>query len=195
MPCWMMENLQVKDGDMVTVEPIDLPKATSVKLKISSEEFLQRYDPKPTLEARFVHFTCLTEGDKLKVNVNGGVHEMTVIQTRPDSAVCIVNCDLNVEFELPSHFDKGSNMGSRLNTQIGTGRRLDGEQLAEGEDDSHMEIDSGVEDKGRGGSPDLAFSPGKIIFDREIDANNKIEQDENIVKGWSPFCGEPRTLT
>ena len=195
MPCWMMENLQVKDGNMVTVEPIELPKATSVKLKISSEEFLQRYDPKPTLEARFVHFTCLTEGDKLKVNINGGVHEMTVIQTRPDSAVCIVNCDLNVEFELPSHFDKGSNMGSRLNTQIGTGRRLDGEQLAEGEADSHMEIDSGAEDKGRGGSPDLAFSPGKIIFNREFDANNKIEQDENIVKGWSPFCGEPRTLT
>ena len=195
MPCWMMENLQVKDGNIVTVEPIELPKATSVKLKISSEEFLQKYDPKPTLEARFVHFTCLTEGDKLKVNVNGGVHEMTVIQTQPDSAVCIVNCDLNVVFELPSHFDKGSNIGSRLKTQIDNGRRLDGKQLTEGEADSHMEIDRGVEDMGRGGSPDLAFSPGKIRFDREIHANNKIDQDENIVEGWSPFCGEPRSLT
>ena len=93
-----------------------------------------------------------------------------------------------------SHFDKGSNMGSRLNTQIGIGRRLDGEQLAEGEADSHMEIDSGAEDKGRGGSPDLAFSPGKIRFDRETDANNKIEKDEDMDEDWYPFCGEPRTL-
>ena len=165
MPCWMMENLQVKDGNIVTVESIELPKATAVKLKISSEEFLQRYDPKPTLEARFVHFTCLTEGDKLKVNINGGVHEMTVIQTRPDSAVCIVNCDLNVEFE--------------LSTEAG----------------NHMEIDSEMKDKVRGGTPDLAFSPGKIRFDRETDANNKIEKDEDMDEDWYPFCGEPRTLT
>jgi len=165
MPSWMMDNLQVKDGNIVTVESIELPKATTVKLKISSEEFLQRYDPKPTLEARFVHFNCLTEGDMLKIHVNGGVHEMSVIQTQPDSAVCITNCDLNVEFELP--------------TEAG----------------NLMEIDSEVEDKGRGGIPDFAFSPGKIRFDRETDANNKIEKDENMDEDWYPFCGEPRTLT
>ena len=176
MPCWMMENLQVKDGNIVTVESIELPKATSVNLK-TSQEFLERYDAKPTLEARFVHFTCLTEGDKLKVHVNGGMHKMTVIETQPDSAVCIVNCDLNVDFELPSHLDQGSNVRSHLDTQIGTGRRLDGKQLAEA--DNHMEIDSEVEDKERGRTPDLDFSPGSIRFERETVAN-KTEQDENM---------------
>ena len=177
MPRWMMENIQVKDGNIVTVESVELPKATSVILK-ASEEFLQRYDPKPTLEARFVHFTCLTEGDKLKVHVNGGVHEMTVIETQPDSAVCIVDCDLNVEFERPAPFSQGSGSRSRLDTQIGIGRRLDGKQVAEA--DNHMEIDDEVREKGRGAIPDLAFSPGNITFDRGTDANNIIEQDEKM---------------
>ena len=193
MPTWMMENLKVEEGDNVTVESVKLPKATMVKLKTSSAEFLERYDPKPMLEARFIHFTCLTEGDRVSVLVNGGVHQMTVIQTQPESAVCIIDCDLNVEFESLAAFDQGSNTGLPLfNRRIGIGRRLDGKQPDVAA--NHMEIDNEEEGKGRGGVPDITFSPGTIRFQREPDANNKKGQDENTDEGWSPFCGEPNKL-
>ena len=189
MPTWMMENLEVEEGNIVTVESVKLPKATTVKLKTSSAEFLQRYDPKPMLEARFVHFTCLTEGDKVSVLVKGGVHQMTVIQTQPESAVCIIDCDLNVEFEFPTAFDKGSNTGSPLpDRRIGIGKRLDGKQSDEADND--MEIDREIEYEGRGGGPDLAFIPGNIRFQRKTDAKNKIEHNED----WTPFCGIGRRL-
>merc|ERR1740128_854828 len=135
-----MENLKVEEGDNVMVESVKLPKATMVKLKTSSAEFLERYDPKPMLEARFIHFTCLTEGDRVSVLVNGGVHQMTVIQTQPESAVCIIDCDLNVEFESLAALDQGSNTGLPLfNRRIGIGRRLDGKKPDVA--DNHMEID------------------------------------------------------
>ena len=192
MPTWMMENLEVEEGNIVTVESVKLPKATTVKLKTSSAEFLQRYDPKPMLEARFVHFTCLTEGDKVSVLVKGGVHQMTVIQTQPESAVCIIDCDLNVEFESPASFDKGSNTGSPLlDRRIGIGKRLDGKQPDMA--DIPMEIDSDIEDKGRGGGPDLAFSPGNIRFQRESGANKKEQTEKNDVD-LTPFCGIGRRL-
>ena len=194
MPTWMMENLKVEEGDNVTVESVKLPKATMVKLKTSSDEFLERYDPKPMLEARFVHFTCLTEGDTVCVLVNGGVHQMTVIQTQPESAVCIIDCDLNVEFDSPASFDQGANTGSpMLDRRIGIGRRLDGKQPDVAE--NHMEIDNEEEGKGKDGLPDFTFSPGNIRFQREVHANNKKEQDEKTDEDWSPFCGEPNKLT
>ena len=49
---------------------------------------------------------------------------------------------------------------------------------------------SWLEDKSRarGAIPDSAFSPGKIRFYRETDANIKIQQDENMdEEDWSPF--------
>ena len=194
MPTWMMESLKVAEGNIVTIESIELPKATRVKLKMSSDEFLQRYDPKPTLEAKFAHFTCLTEGDKLSVHVNGGVYKMTVIQTEPGSAVCIVDCDLNVEFdELPGSLEKGSNRGSPYVKHIGIGRRLDEKQLDKA---GKTEIDwaCDVNEKGRGSFPDLSFTPGNIRFERETEANNKIKKSEKNGSDWSPFCGEPRSL-
>ena len=168
---------------MVLVESIELPRAISVRLKTSSEEFLQRYDPKPMLEARFVHFTCLTEGDTVGVHVKGGVHHMKVIKTVPESAVCIVNCDLNVEFE-PLAAQYPSRLG-----QLGIGKRLDGGLL-----DEDMEVDEALEDRCRDMGPDFIFSPGNLTFKREIEEERVIQNKEIYDEDWSPFCGRGRTL-
>ena len=183
MPIWMMHNLSVEEGNIVLVESIELPRAISVRLKTSSEEFLQRYDPKPMLEARLVHFTCLTEGDTVGVHVKGGVHHMKVIKTMPESAVCIVNCDLNVEFE-PLAAQYPSGLG-----QLGIGRRLDGGLL-----DEDMEVDEALEDRCRDVGPDFIFSPGNLTFKREIEEERVIQNKEIYDEDWSPFCGRGRTL-
>ena len=183
MPIWMMHNLSVEEGNIVLVESIELPRAISVRLKTSSEEFLQRYNPKPMLEARLVHFTCLTEGDTVGVHVKGGVHHMKVIKTVPESAVCIVNCDLNVEFE-PLAAQYPSRLG-----QLGIGRRLDGGLL-----DEDMEVDEALEDRCRDMGPDFIFSPGNLTFKREIEEERVIQNKEIYDEDWSPFCGRGRTL-
>lgn len=101
LPYWMMENLLLTEGDLVTVESISLPVAQFSKFQPHSIDFLDITNPKAVLENALRNFACLTTGDVIAIKYNKKVYELCVLETKPGSAVSIIECDMNVEFEAP----------------------------------------------------------------------------------------------
>ena len=120
MPPW--QNLMLETGGLVTVESATLPVATYSKFQPLSKDFLDLTNPKvhltpsstnltnstlipssPTqavLEMRLRHFACLSKGDIVAINYNNKVYELNVMETKPAAAVSIIECDMNVDFEV-----------------------------------------------------------------------------------------------
>lgn len=75
-----------------------LPKCTSVSLKVPVSAFEVFPDFRVFLESSFrQQYATLTTGDEL---LAGGVVPMVVASTQPDSAVCIVDSDVNLDLVL-----------------------------------------------------------------------------------------------
>ena len=108
-------------GGLVTVESATLPVATyskfqplskvrsiamhwqswSFKIKIDpNQDFLDLTNPKAVLEMRLRHFACLSKGDIVAINYNNKIYELNVMETKPAAAVSIIECDMNVDFEV-----------------------------------------------------------------------------------------------
>ena len=49
---------------------------------------------------RLRHFACLSKGDIVAINYNNKVYELNVMETKPAAAVSIIECDMNVDFEV-----------------------------------------------------------------------------------------------
>lgn len=96
IPLWMMLNLLIDEGDLITIETVQLPRATYCKLQPQSKDFLDITNQKAALENFLRNFGCLTTGDLLNMEYNGKVHGFRVMETKPEDAVGIIDCDMNV---------------------------------------------------------------------------------------------------
>eukprot|EP01024_Parvocaulis_polyphysoides_P049452 TRINITY_DN4791_c1_g1_i9.p1 TRINITY_DN4791_c1_g1~~TRINITY_DN4791_c1_g1_i9.p1 ORF type:complete len:337 (-),score=68.76 TRINITY_DN4791_c1_g1_i9:125-1135(-) len=155
MPYWMMQNLLLQEGDLVTLRNVSLPKGTYVKIQPHTQDFLDISNPKAVLEKTLRGYTCLTKGDTFVVNYNKKKYYIDVIETRPGEAVSVVETDCEVDFAQPKDYqppqqqqngqinqDTGQNQQNQQNEAddeddedddedkfqafVGTGRRLDG---------------------------------------------------------------------
>ncbi|KAG8049779.1 hypothetical protein GUJ93_ZPchr0009g876 [Zizania palustris] len=101
MPRWVMQNMHLEDGDVVRVKNASLPKGTYVKLQPHTSDFLDVANPKAILEKTLRSFTCLTTGDTIMVAYNNKQYYIDIVETKPASAVCIVETDCDVDFAPP----------------------------------------------------------------------------------------------
>lgn len=101
IPYWMMKNLFLEEGDLVTIENVSLPVASFSKFQPQSVEFLDITNPKAVLENCLRNFACLTTGDVIAISYNNKIYELLVLETKPGRAVTIIECDMNVSFSLP----------------------------------------------------------------------------------------------
>lgn len=101
LPYWLMQNLLVPEGGMITIRNANLPKGTFVKFQPQTSDFLNISNPKAVLEATLRGFTCLTEGDSIAINYNDRIYHIDVLQVAPGKAISIVDTDVNVEFAPP----------------------------------------------------------------------------------------------
>eukprot|EP00698_Gefionella_okellyi_P020061 TRINITY_DN624_c0_g2_i2.p1 TRINITY_DN624_c0_g2~~TRINITY_DN624_c0_g2_i2.p1 ORF type:complete len:545 (+),score=64.48 TRINITY_DN624_c0_g2_i2:1235-2869(+) len=99
LPQWIMRRLNVQDGSDVKVELVKLPRGTYVKFQPSGEFIRDVRDPKLLLEHVLRHFTTLSVGDILPLRHNARVYDLKVLELRPAAAVCILDTDLNVDFD------------------------------------------------------------------------------------------------
>lgn len=97
IPFWMMRNLLLEEGDLVTIDNISLPVATFSKFQPQSVDFLDITNPKAVLENCLRNFACLTTGDLVAINYNNKIYELCVLETKPGRAVTIIECDMNVK--------------------------------------------------------------------------------------------------
>ncbi|XP_071177901.1 ubiquitin recognition factor in ER-associated degradation protein 1-like [Mytilus edulis] len=101
IPNWMMRNLLLNEGDIVEVENIALKVATFTKFQPQSVDFLYITNPKDVLENMLRSFACLTKGDVIPIKYNEREYYLQVLETKPDDAISIIDCDMNVDMALP----------------------------------------------------------------------------------------------
>jgi ubiquitin fusion degradation protein 1 len=104
VPYWMMRNLDLSEGVIINVKNTSLSKATFVKFKPQSVDFLEISNPRVVLERALRKFTCLTVGDIIQINHSGLTYQLKVIELKPQPAVSIVETDCEVDFEEPEGY-------------------------------------------------------------------------------------------
>ncbi|GMS96190.1 hypothetical protein PENTCL1PPCAC_18365 [Pristionchus entomophagus] len=99
LPQWLMQQLRIDEGQIINIESASLEKATFARLKPQSLEFLQVTNMRAMLEVELRKFACLTENDRIAVRYNEQTLEFVVMELKPKNSVCIIECDVNLEFD------------------------------------------------------------------------------------------------
>jgi ubiquitin fusion degradation protein 1 len=101
IPHWMMQNLLIEEGQLITVTNVSLPKATFVKLQPQSVDFLEISNPRAVLEHALRNFSCVTLDDTIQIPYNNKNYHFTLKDVQPSPAACIIETDCNVDFDAP----------------------------------------------------------------------------------------------
>lgn len=101
IPFWMMQNLKIEEGTLITVTNVSLPKASFVKLQPQSVDFLEISNPRAVLEHALRNFSCVTIHDIIKIPYNDKNYLFELKEVRPSPAACIIETDCNVDFDAP----------------------------------------------------------------------------------------------
>uniref|UniRef100_H2ZHE4 Ubiquitin recognition factor in ER-associated degradation protein 1 n=1 Tax=Ciona savignyi TaxID=51511 RepID=H2ZHE4_CIOSA len=101
LPYWMMQNMLLGEGDLVQLENCTLPVATYARFQPQTMDFHDISNPKAVLENALRNFACLTKSDMIAIQYNSRQYELCVQEVRPENAVCIIECDVSLEFDAP----------------------------------------------------------------------------------------------
>jgi ubiquitin fusion degradation protein 1 len=101
IPFWMMQNLLIGEGSVITVTNVSLPKATFVKLQPQHVDFLEITNPRAVLEHALRNFSCVTKGDVICIPFNSKNYHFELKEVQPQDAACIIETDCNVDFDAP----------------------------------------------------------------------------------------------
>jgi ubiquitin fusion degradation protein 1 len=108
IPFWMMQNLLVQEGELLTVTNVSLPKASFVKLQPQHVDFLEISNPRAVLEHALRSFSCVTKGDVICVPFNNKNYFLEIKEVQPQDAACIIETDCNVDFDAPVGYKEPS---------------------------------------------------------------------------------------
>ncbi|KAK7262479.1 hypothetical protein RJT34_30053 [Clitoria ternatea] len=179
MPNWMMENLRVKEGDIVTLRSTSLAKGTFVKLQPHTKDFLDISNSKAVLETSLRHYSCLTTGDTIMIAYNNKNYFIDVVETKPFHAVSIIDTDCEVDFAQPLDYkepernmehpevddDLATKIAGTISPFTGSGRRLDGKP-------STQENESKSCNSTPSNSASSCRTSGKLVVGSDANASN-----------------------
>ncbi|WOG89156.1 hypothetical protein DCAR_0208392 [Daucus carota subsp. sativus] len=153
LPYWMMENMLLREGDIVNIKNASLSKGTFVKLQPHTKDFLDVSNPKAILETTLRSYSCLTTGDTIMVAYNNKKFYIDIVETKPSSAISIIETDCEVDFAPPLDYkepekplkasiskkrppedqaeEETDNKVPKFNAFTGSSRRLDGKPSTE----------------------------------------------------------------
>ena len=211
LPYWMMQNLLLSEGDLVHIENCTLPIASYARFQPQSIDFHDISNPKAVLENALRNFACLTKGDVIAIQYNNRQYELCVLEVRPKNAVCIIECDISLEFDAPvgyepekhsrvecDEIDVGSPVIKKaLEDYVkenagfaafnGTGERLDGKKKKNIKNQS-QEIDLTSLKRG---IPNYKWSFGTLTY---IRSNQPKKQQPETSNSFSAFTGKGQAL-
>ncbi|KAI0562711.1 Ubiquitin fusion degradation protein UFD1 [Gracilaria domingensis] len=220
VPYWLMQNLLVSEGGMITIRNANLPKGNFVKFQPQTSDFLKIFNPKAVLEATLRSFTCLTKGDSIAINYNNKVYYIDVLEVAPGEAISIIETDVNVEFAAPKDYvepeaTKPNNVPGRPNAGIKIGQsnsdpssrlkdRLEmlKKRMPVEEDSDSSDDDTAPQQPsfpGSGQTLKTSAKTGGLVFggpssNPTADDAAKIEEDDNEKKPFVAFGGQGRSL-
>lgn len=101
VPFWMMQNLLIEEGAVISVTNASLPKANFVKFQAQHVDFLEITNPRAVLEHALRNFSCITKGDVICVPYNSKNYHFEIKEVKPQDAACIIETDVNLDFDAP----------------------------------------------------------------------------------------------
>ena len=101
VPHWIMQNLLLAEGGLIRVDNVSLPKATYVKVRPQTTDFINLSNPKAVLETALRRFSCLTKHDQICVPHAGKNYFLDIRDLRPGNAASVIETDVNLDFERP----------------------------------------------------------------------------------------------
>lgn len=210
LPRWMMHNLLLEEGDLLNIENVLLPVATFAKFQPQSPDFLDITNPKAVLENSLRNYACLTTGDVVAIMYNKKTYEVCVLETKPGNAVCIIECDMNVEFSAPVGYEEPKKIEKAEDFEMdhdsilpeqkgfvaftGEGNILDENKKKKFNADASSSKATPVPKVPyQRGIPDYNYSVGTLQFIRN---NKPVPEKENKVpvSEFKPFFGSGQSL-
>ncbi|KAL6070853.1 Ubiquitin recognition factor in ER-associated degradation protein 1 [Balamuthia mandrillaris] len=101
LPYWMMQQLLLVEGQLITVKSTTLPKGSYVKLQPTDDSFLEISNPRAVLENALRNWAALTKDDVICIKYNNKNYYLTVLEVKPDSTnhgISIIETDVVVDF-------------------------------------------------------------------------------------------------
>uniref|UniRef100_A0A3P8TIH8 Ubiquitin recognition factor in ER-associated degradation protein 1 n=1 Tax=Amphiprion percula TaxID=161767 RepID=A0A3P8TIH8_AMPPE len=190
LPHWMMQNLLLEEGGLVQVESVNLMVATYSKFQPQSPDFLDITNPKAVLENALRNFACLTTGDVIAINYNEKIYELRVMETKPDKAVSIIECDMNVDFDAPLGYKEPERRPPHQEEPTaftGSGNRLDGK--TKGIEPSPAPL---APSDIKRGIPNYDFKVGRITFIRN--SRPQPRKIDDAMNRFIAFSGQGQSL-
>ena len=83
IPFWMMQNLLLEEGALISLKNVSLPKAQFIKLRAQSVDFLEISNPKAVFEVTLRKFTCVTLGDQIRISHAGKDYYLELTEVQP----------------------------------------------------------------------------------------------------------------
>lgn len=152
LPYWMMQNLLLQEGDIVTLRSATLPKGSFVKLQPHSIDFLDISNPRAVLETTLRNFSCLTVGDTIPIHYNNKQYFIDIVEAKPSNAISVIETDCNVDFAPPLDYVEPQPASEPVKAD---GGRLQTSKSSQGGQDSTI---SGADTESNTGPTFLAFS-------------------------------------
>lgn len=211
LPYWMMQNLFLNEGDIVQVENCTLPIATYARFQPQSADFHEISNPKAVLENALRNFACLTKGDVIAIQYNNRQYELIVQEVKPQDAVCIIECDISLEFDAPVGYqqqqqpsEESTNAfvgtpdvkkaleeyikeNAEFSAFAGTGNRLDGKKKNPKSKKTDVDVD-----RLQRGVPNYKWTFGSLTFIRQ--SKIKKEDPETSSSNFVAFSGKGESL-
>lgn len=124
IPFWMMQNLLIEEGSVLSVTNISLPKATFVKFQPQNLDFLEITNPRAVLEHALRKYSCVTQGDTILVPYNDKNYHFRIQEVKPQDAACIIETDCNVDFDAPVGYKEHNEKPEPSNNQQSNGTAM-----------------------------------------------------------------------
>ncbi|UVC54674.1 ubiquitin fusion degradation protein [Theileria orientalis] len=126
IPYWIMQNLELNEGDVVTITNVSLPKAKWVKLKPLNNDYWDISNPRAVLENALRNYATLTIGDVIPIHYLQTVYLIEIVDLKPSRACSIIETDMEVDFDVQIPEPKQSVEKMATEVEVVAGKRLDG---------------------------------------------------------------------
>ena len=100
IPSNMFDRLCLEEGQKIKISLVTLATGTFVKMRPRNKEIFD-YPKiiKTIIEYNLRNYFCLTEGDTISINYQKKIHKFDILECKPNKAIKILNCDLEIELE------------------------------------------------------------------------------------------------
>lgn len=116
MPYWLMQNLYpIKEGDIVFLEIVDIPKADIITVQPHDTKFLLIEDHKKVLEDNLSKFTVINKDSTIAIYYKNIPYELNIIDTKPSDSVSIINTDVKIDFKEPMDYVDQTFISNNIN--------------------------------------------------------------------------------